>query len=152
MARKKAYKKTSSYNRTSKGMQGNLARMEAKRRGIEDKGQVKQKRIKRGVIITAAVWLILTIVFTYMYGVSAFISMLMLGVIISASWLIYINRIEKKIIGSYKEAGITKEAFIEELIKRRVPAKRVNRLSKMWDKAKAEEVKLNRLERRQQKQ
>ena len=97
------------------------------------------KKIKRTLIIIFAVWVIALIIDTIIEGLSGFVGMLLLGVIIAFGVLAYVKKLDKDVIRAYKRMGVPKEEYLTELRRLGHKEKRIKLLDKLWDKTKLKE-------------
>lgn len=125
------------YNRPSKGYKKNLARGLLKETELPSARD--NKKLLRNLMIALAVWAVLTIWAVIVRGLKGFIVWLVIGLMCSFFVLLYVNSLDKKYIRAYKELGISKERFLEELAKtRKLDEKQLKRLSRLWDRTKTE--------------
>ena len=121
------------YNRPSMGYQRNQAKKIIKDADIP---RYDTKKIKRNLTILFIVWLIGLAVDTFIEGLSGFVGMLLLGVIIAFGILAYIKHMDKNVIRAYKRMGVPKEDYLAEVRRQGLSDKRVELMNKLWDKVK----------------
>lgn len=92
------------------------------------------KKLIRNLKILLVVWLIGVAADTFIEGLSGFVGMLLLGVIIAYGVLIYIKRMDKNVIRAYKRLGIPKEDYLAEVKRQGLSEKRIALMDKLWDK------------------
>ena len=139
MGKKKKKGRSSSinvkYNRPSKGFQMNYARSGYKAVGLDVAHRKDSKKILKRLKASYIVWLILTVVLVFRFKLSGMLDALVLGVALTGGWLIYVNRVDTKIIISYLKLDVPEEEYLKELAARGVPEKRLAKIDKMWKKA-----------------
>lgn len=121
------------YNRPSKGYQRNQAKKIMNEAGIPKRDT---KKLLRNLKILLAVWLVGLAVDTYIEGLSGFVGMLLLGVIIGFGVLAYIKKLDRDVIRAYKRMEIPKEDYLKEVRRQGLSDKRVELMNKLWDKTK----------------
>ena len=127
------------YNRPSRGYQVNQAKKLIKESDLPKRKDTK--KLLRNLKILLAVWVVATAVDTYIEGLSGFVGMLLLGVIIAAAVLAYVKKLDKDVIRGYKSLGLSKEEYLGEAARLGVTGKRMKILDKMWDKTKVKKKK-----------
>ncbi len=125
------------YNRPSMGYKKNLAKGLINEAGLPDAGD--NKKLLRNLKIALAVWAALTLWAVIVRGLKGLLVWLVIGLICSFLVLLYVNGLDRKYIRAYKDLGVSKERFLEELARtRKLNEKQLKRLSKLWDKTKKE--------------
>lgn len=125
------------YNRPSMGYKKNLARNLMNETDIPKARD--NKKLLRNLKIALIAWAALTIWAVIVRGLKGLIVWLVIGLICSFFVLLYVNSLDRKYIKAYKDLGISKERFLEELSKtRKLDDKPLKRLSKLWDRTKTD--------------
>lgn len=132
-ARARARARQYAYNRQSKGFQRNQAKKIINEADIP---RYDTKKIKRNLTILFIVWLIGLAVDTFIEGLSGFVGMLLLGVIIAFGVLAYIKHMDKNVIRAYKRMEVPKEDYLAEVRRQGLSDKRIALMDKLWDKTK----------------
>lgn len=125
--------KSYSYNRPSKGYQRNQAKRIMNEADIPKYDTAK---LKRNLKIILALWIIGLAIDTWIEGLPGFVGMLLLGVILAFGVLAYIKRMDKNVIRAYKRMGVPKEDYLSEVKRQGLSEKRIDLISKLWDKTK----------------
>lgn len=123
------------YNRQSKGYQQNMYKSEMNKKGVKMPDPIDTEKLGKINRIVMIVWVIVTVALTFLVSWKVGLALAVLGLIYFGGFVLYLMNYRKKYFHAYKEMGVTKEMYLNELRKRGTDKKELDRASKSWDKA-----------------
>jgi len=126
------------YNRQTKGYQQNVYKNQMKEKGVEMPKAIDMEKWTKINRVLGILWVAATILLAFLVGWKAGLICALAGVVYIVGFVVYMNNYLKKFIATYKKMGIPKEMYLKQLKRNGTDVKQIDRMSKMWDKAKVD--------------
>ena len=126
------------YIRQSKGYQQNLYKKQMKEQDIQVPKSINIEKITKVNRILGIVWVALIFVCGFFWTWVAAAVLAVAGAAYMGGFFAYMSNYSKKYLGAYKKMGVPKEMYMKQLKKNGTDAKRMARMSKLWDQIKVD--------------